>query len=232
MFTTLIESKGSRKAHARWLPASTLVHAVLLAGAIAYSPAARGSRAQSPEVPELVWLAPQRLEASTPRSGTGGGGATTTSRAESTLPRFGEAVLVDVPDISSTGFDADVNTGLTATSPVGSNTGSGDSSGGGGPRWASQVEKVALPHPANRPPGYPHILHAASIEGSVIMRFVIDTTGAVEPDSRVVLRTDHPLFTAAVLRALGSHRFLPAETGGRKVRMLVEQRFEFTIGSR
>lgn len=149
------------------------------------------------------------------------------------MPTFGENVIIDVSDLTSTRIDGVTESVMTATTRLGRSTGPAAlSSGTGAPLWASQVEKVALPHATNRSPDYPRILQAASIEGSVTMRFVIDTTGAVEPDSRLVVRTDHPLFTAAVLRALLTHRFLPAESGGTKVRMLVEQRFEFTIGSR
>lgn len=103
------------------------------------------------------------------------------------------------------------------------------SGSGGDPRWATQVEKAALPLPGNPVPSYPGVLRTAGIEGGVTVRFVIDTAGRIEPTSIVVLRTDHELFTAATLRALRTHSFLPAEAGGIRVRMLVEQRFEFTF---
>ena len=44
-----------------------------------------------------------------------------------------------------------------------------------------------------------------------------------------LLAIDHPLFTDAVQKALGWMRFLPAESGGRKVRQLVQMPFEFRI---
>ena len=234
MFATLIESKAGHTTRTRWLLASAVIHLMLLGGVSAYSPSAHGSSVRDPIEPRIVWVAPRQVEVATQSSATPGGGAAGPSTTERALPRPGQPVFVDVPDVATTavGVDGDVTGTMTASAPLGGRGGSPLSSGNGGPMWASQVERVALPHPGNRPPVYPQVLNAARIEGSVTMRFVIDTTGAVEPESPVVVRTDHPLFTAAVLRALASHRFLPAESGGTKVRMLVEQRFEFSLTTR
>jgi periplasmic protein TonB len=44
-----------------------------------------------------------------------------------------------------------------------------------------------------------------------------------------VLRASHDAFGQAVRTALPRMRFLPAEIGGRKVRMLVQQPFAFAL---
>ena len=44
-----------------------------------------------------------------------------------------------------------------------------------------------------------------------------------------VLKSDHDLFTNAVRSVLPQYRFLPAETGGRKVKMYVQMPFKFNI---
>lgn len=232
MFTTLLESKGSRKADSRWLPASALIHASLLAGLLTHSRTVQGVEPDAHEPPRIIWVAPPQpgTNAST-ASGTAGSAARSTG-AERRMPRFDGAPPVDLPDIAAslpgTALgDEDI---LSPTTVIGAPGGNGLSSGrDSGPRWAAQVEKVALPLPGNPLPAYPGILRSAGIEGSVTLRFVIDTTGAVERGSEVVLHSDHDLFTAETLRTLRMHRFLPAEVGGMKVRMLVEQRFEFTF---
>jgi TonB family protein len=64
---------------------------------------------------------------------------------------------------------------------------------------------------------------------SVRATFVVDTTGSVDTASVRVLESDDPQFTESVLTALGGMRFRPATRGGRAVRQLVEQRFNFRI---
>lgn len=91
------------------------------------------------------------------------------------------------------------------------------------------VEKAVMPHAGNPVPAYPPSLRAASIEGSVVARFVVDTTGRAEPKSITFLEATHPLFADAVRQALVRSRYLPAMIGGRPVRQLVEQRFAFAL---
>ena len=44
-----------------------------------------------------------------------------------------------------------------------------------------------------------------------------------------VLKSSHDLFTNSVRSALSNMRFYPAEIGGRKVKQLVQQPFNFTL---
>ena len=65
--------------------------------------------------------------------------------------------------------------------------------------------------------------------GQVRVRFVIDTTGALDPRTvRIVASTDER-FTRAVRAVLPRLRFLPAESGGTKVAALSEQSFAFVV---
>lgn len=232
MFATLLESKGGRTTHSRWLTASAAIHAALLAGVVTQSRPAQGREPEVDKAPDLIWVAARQSETrSSPPSDPAGSGADA-SRPERRIPRFDGAPVVDLPEIPVSTHGNVIGAGdvLSPTTRFGTPDGRGVSSGSdGGPRWAGEVEKIALPLPGNRAPAYPGVLRAAGIEGSVTLRFVIDTAGAVERASAGVLRSDHDLFTTAALRALSTHRFLPAEVGGIKVRMLVEQRFEFTI---
>jgi hypothetical protein len=60
-----------------------------------------------------------------------------------------------------------------------------------------------------------------------VVRFVVDTLGRVEPPSLDIVQSSHPLFLASVRTALDHLRFLPARFSGRRVRVRMEQRFEF-----
>jgi periplasmic protein TonB len=81
-------------------------------------------------------------------------------------------------------------------------------------------------------PAYPDSLRSRSLDGLVVVRFVIDTLGRVERPTLDVLESTHPLFAASVRTALTRLRFLPARLSGRLVRVRMEQRFEFHFASR
>jgi Gram-negative bacterial TonB protein C-terminal len=78
-------------------------------------------------------------------------------------------------------------------------------------------------------PTYPPSLRDRAPDGLVVVRFVIDTLGRVEPPSLDIVRSSHPLFLASVRTALDHLRFLPGRFSGRRVRVRMEQRFEFHL---
>jgi periplasmic protein TonB len=91
-----------------------------------------------------------------------------------------------------------------------------------------QVEKQVAPMPGSGP-RYPDMLRSANVEGEVLAQFVVDTTGRVEMSQFKVLKSSHDLFTNAVRQYLTSARYYPAEIGGRRVKQLVQQPFNFTL---
>jgi len=95
-----------------------------------------------------------------------------------------------------------------------------------------EAEDRAYMLPGQMGPAYPEALRSHAPDGTVMVRFVLDTTGRLEPPSLYVVRTSHPLFTDAVRHALERLRFSPAAVGGRKVRVRMEQRFEFHLAGR
>lgn len=92
-----------------------------------------------------------------------------------------------------------------------------------------QVDEAVARHIDSEGPAYPTDLLAKQIEGSVYMRYVVDTTGRADTATAQVIRSSHPLFTQAVLAVLPRMRFRPATMGDRLVRQLVEQEFAFRI---
>jgi len=97
------------------------------------------------------------------------------------------------------------------------------------PYFDFQVEKPVVMAPGTAGPTYPDMLRSAGIEGSVLAQFVVDTTGRAEMSTFKALKSDNALFETAVKNALQRMRFLPAEVGGRKVKQLVQQPFQFSL---
>ena len=68
---------------------------------------------------------------------------------------------------------------------------------------------------------YPDSLRRRGISGSVMLEFVVDTLGRVEPGIRV-LRTDDPLLVEPAKQTISEARFVPGQVRGRAVRVLVQ----------
>lgn len=75
---------------------------------------------------------------------------------------------------------------------------------------------------------YPPSLYASHMRGTVIAEFVVDTVGRVEPGTFGIVASSHPLFTEAVRQGVKVANFKPAIRGGKPVRQVVHQPFEFT----
>jgi TonB family protein len=91
------------------------------------------------------------------------------------------------------------------------------------------VDSAVTRHPWSAAPSYPAEMLKKKLEGTVFVRYVVDTSGFADASSFEVLRSTHAEFTAAVRTALPDMRFNPARIGRRRVRQLVEQEFSFKI---
>lgn len=93
---------------------------------------------------------------------------------------------------------------------------------------AEEVDSAARLDPARVVPvSYPPSLFAAGVKGLVLAEFVVDTLGRVELSTIGVVSSTHPLFAHAVREALPAASYTPAQRGGRRVRQLVYQPFDF-----
>lgn len=103
-----------------------------------------------------------------------------------------------------------------------------DSSQPDAPLVASEVDEAvtAVFIPA---PHYPPALRAAAIEGEVVVVYVVDTTGRVEPASWQVIRASHDGFRESAREAIQAGRFTPARARGRPVRQMVQQIVRFEV---
>lgn len=91
------------------------------------------------------------------------------------------------------------------------------------------VERIAWPHRDNPRPRYPAELRRAGIEGSLLVQFVVDSTGRVDEKTLTFPTDAQPGFLRAVRDALVRSRYFPAELAGARVRQLVQQQFIFVI---
>jgi TonB family protein len=87
---------------------------------------------------------------------------------------------------------------------------------------AVQVSRAPVPR-------YPEALRSVNITGEVMVQYIVDARGRVEPGSIKILSSTHKLFADAVRAALLEARYRPAEVGGQPVRQLVEQPFIFKL---
>ncbi len=74
---------------------------------------------------------------------------------------------------------------------------------------------------------YPDSLRDGGVGGDVVVEFVVDTLGRVEPGVRV-LEAAHAGLAAPAQRTIAPARFQPGHVNGRKVRVLMTLRFQFT----
>ncbi len=79
---------------------------------------------------------------------------------------------------------------------------------------------------------YPRMLQQANIEGSVLLQFVVDTTGRVERGSTAIQRSDHKAFEGPARDMITKCLFRPGRVRGRPVRVLVQMPINFTLQQR
>jgi len=92
-----------------------------------------------------------------------------------------------------------------------------------------EVDSAVVRSQNSAAPAYPLDLLQKHVEGAVLARYVVDTTGFADTSSFVVVRSSDSGFVRAVRDALPYMRFSPAKLGARRVRQLVEQSFTFRI---
>ncbi len=90
--------------------------------------------------------------------------------------------------------------------------------------WVGPKPKAV---PGSDGPRYPAILVNHRVQGEVVARFVIDSTGRVDPHSFEVVRSTHVSFTSALRESLPRLRYVPPERDGHPVAQTVEQTFRF-----
>jgi protein TonB len=231
MFENLIETKPKKAKTGKQLLLSVVVHIVAIGGAVYGTLEAKEAiekpkaekvefvemKKEEPPPPETKPEPPPDVVAAPPPP-KGFQVLTAPIKIPDVLPEIDLTKKVtDEADFSGKGVAGGISKGVVGgTAPVADQT-----------YFEFQVEKqVAQQNVTLR---YPDMLRSANVEGEVLAQFVVDTTGRVEANSIKILKSSHDLFTNAVQQALRSARYYPAEIGGRKVKQLVQQPFNFTL---
>ena len=234
MLNVLLESRATRPRRVGSTITSALVHAGLIAAAVALTvPGAVDAKGrEAPRQRKLIWvpLPAQRSAGSPPRRFLG---------AAVLAPRAPRQPIFTIPDVVPNHLppidagptlpseDLVIGRGVRTASPIG-----GDLPGLSGPGSAIDEHLVdRAPRLAGRfaDPRYPAALREAGIEGRVVVQFVVDTLGRAELDALQVVESAHPQFVESVRAALARYRFTVGEASGRKVRTRVQLPFDFTL---
>lgn len=228
MMTVLLESAGARgPRRTPWAAASLTAHAALMASAIVLTTQASGRAVETegPVEPPIFVPMPEPV-------------AERSASSQPSLPRIPAAapnVPISMPSIPT--FDPSVPFSpaplseqeiFGRTPPIGAPPSSGGPVGDG-IHTPAMVERVASPLAGNGQPSYPRALQRLGLEGEVVVRFVVDSAGRVEPGSIMIVQTTHPSFGDAVREWLPRTRYAPAEIGSRRVRQLVQQTVGFAL---
>ena len=237
MFKNLLESKAKKQRSLGATIVSFVINGSLAAGAI-YATANAGQAAEKPKEEKIDFVEMKKDEPPPPKEETPPP-PPPPDVAVAPPPPKGFQVLtapVDIPDVIP---EVDLSKKVTDEADFsGKGVAGGIAKGVAGgtgpvvqdqPYFEFQVEKPVAPVPGTSGPRYPEILKSSNVEGEVLAQFVVDTLGRVENGSFKVLKSSHALFEQAVKQALPNMRFLPAEVGGRKVKQLVQQPFQFAL---
>jgi outer membrane biosynthesis protein TonB len=76
-------------------------------------------------------------------------------------------------------------------------------------------------------PFYPDALYEAQVSGTVMVEFIVTSSGEVDPDRISVVFATHPGFIDPVKRALEEAVYVPAVRGGYPVHQVVLHEFQF-----
>lgn len=226
MLDRLLESKATTHRSVTGAAASVATHSALL-GLALYATAHAGVETSRPrQIVRPVYFAPARPPAAANPALT-----SIPTIVRNRLVFVDPAIKLSLPSIDLPAPAGGL--GDFRRDPIGASTSLGTA--GLGPDGtdatfrADQVEKQVSVISGNASPRYPEVLRMAGVEGQVVARFVVDERGRVEEGTIKLVRSDNPLFDDPVRSALARMRFSPAETGGRKVRQLVEMPFVFSL---
>jgi len=234
MFDNLIESNAKKTRRTGGALASTIVHAILITGAVVATAAAKEGL-DKPKAEKVEFVTVKKDEPPKPKEPP-----KPPDVVMKAPPPKGFQVLtapIKIPDVLP---DIDLSKKVTNEEDfTGKGVAGGSAKGivGGTPTpvndnqtyFEFQVEKQVSPYPGNPAPRYPDMLRSANVEGEVLAQFVVDTTGKADMSQFKVLKSTHDLFTNAVKASLPNMKFYPAEVGGKKVKQLVQMPFQFSL---
>ena len=234
MLGVLMESKAQGQRRAGGALLSVALHLAIIAAVAATTVHGAGTPVPKDRIVSIHFVPPvARTPVMRPPPPSRPTLASSPSIVEPLIPRIAVPTIVPkgIPPIDAAiGFSTDSITAPADRGAGGSGVSRGltfgDAATGNG-AWRGNELLMHILTPAR--PRYPESLRQAQIDGHVVVRFTVDTTGRVDLSSVQIVTSTHDLFTRAVREALGNFRFKPAEVGGRRVAALAEMPFDFQI---
>ncbi|HEX5436409.1 MAG TPA: TonB family protein [Gemmatimonadaceae bacterium] len=234
MFNNLIESKRKKDRSAGGTAMSVIVHAVLILLVVVVTANAGQKmveehhqedlkfvkvKPKAPPPPEKPPPPPPKNAVVTPPPPKGFQVVTAPIKIPDKIPPIDlSKPVTNAADFSGIGQEGGRANGVAGGKAVNTNK----------TYFAFQVEKQTMAKPGNPKPRYPEMLESAHVQGQVLVEFVVDTLGHVDMSQFKVIKSTNELFTDAVKRVLPQWKFYPAETGGHKVKQLVQMPLTFT----
>lgn len=234
MFENLIETKPKKPKTAKTMVLSVIVHAVLI-GAAVYGTLEAKEAIEKPKAEKIEFVEMKKDEPPPPETKPeppppdvvaappppkGFQVLTAPIKIPEVLPDIDLSKKVtDEADFSGKGVAGGIAKGVVGGTPV-----TADQT-----YFEFQVEKPVAQIPGTGAPRYPDALRSSGVEGEVQAQFVVNEEGRAESGTFKVLKATNDLFASAVRTALPNMRFYPAEVGGKKVKQLVQQSFQFRL---
>ena len=229
MFTTLLESRAVPQRRTASSIASVVIHsAIITGGVMATAREVVTVAPQDPVMHVVEFTRPKPVTTQAPRR-------LTTAVAGS--PSVQRIVVPQIVPVGLPAFDfmveplqADRGIGPMATAGVIClrDCGGAPATDGTNALWSGNDVMMRL-RDAPVPPRYPEALRRAGVEGDVVVKFEVDTTGVIDMRSIEVLESTHEAFTTSVRETLARLRFTPSMIGERRVRALAVMPFRFTL---
>lgn len=234
MVTHLLESGAHRRGSGAGAIPSIVLHSVLILAAINATAHAALRGPDRPHVVSLPLPLPAPVAPAAPVARHRASNVRSPNRNSVYRAPTLDPVVQPLP-VSTFAFDPDrVNAAVIHGRDFGDNVSAGNNLSGtpiksGTVLSSGQVDRQAELLPGTLAPKYPEAMRASGLEGTVVARFVVDSAGRVEAGSFVAVGSANPLFASAVATALSRARFRPAESGGVRVKQLIEQSFTFVL---
>lgn len=229
MFNQLIESKAKKQKMAGGTVFSIVLHTVLIAGAV-YATARAGVKDEKAKAEKIQFVEmkkepppekkppPPKEVVLKPPPPKGFQVLRAPLRIDIKIPEIDlSKAVTNEKDFSGKGVAGGTGNGVvggTATNQT---------------YFDFQVEKPAEMLPDQPKPKYPSVLESSGIAGQVQAQFVVGMDGKADMDTFKALSSTNELFTQSVKNALSRMRFSPAMIGGKPVKQLVQQMFQFAV---
>lgn len=226
MFDTLIESNRKTSRSLGQTVASFFIHAGLIVGAVkATQGAAEAIRdvvvdttmifLRPPEAPPPPVPPPENVVVSANPPPQGFQVITPPDNIPTEIPPVNLNERFDPKDFTGKGVEGGIAAGVAGgTGPVPIE---------GEVFLAAEVDETPTVAPgSNCAPKYPPVMQSAGIPGKVMMQFVVNTNGKVDPSTLKVVSSTHKAFEDPAREAIRGCEFKPGKSRGQPVRVLVQ----------